>query len=101
MRKRELGRYAKFLLLAMVVVSGSATMVFAETSKSSHYQTTETQFGSGSSQQTCSDQYCARTSIGDVASGGNGTSGGNSTATFGPITSQEPLLEVIVDPGVS
>lgn len=89
----------ELLLLAMLVASGGAGVALAETSKSTNYQTTETQFGAGSSQQTCSDQYCARTSIGDVA-GGSGVSSG-STATFGSITSNEPLLEVIVDPGES
>lgn len=100
MRKWEPKRYAELVLLAVIIAVGSASVALAETSKSTNYQTTETQFGASSTQQNCSDQYCARVSIGDVASGGPGTSSG-STATFGQITSSEPLLEVIVDPGQS
>lgn len=84
----------------MVIAGGSAGVALAETSKSTNYQTTETQFGASSTQQNCSDQYCARVSIGDGTSGGPGASSG-STATFGSITSDQPLLEVIVDPGQS
>lgn len=100
MRKKGIRFYGELLLLAMLVASGGASVALAETSKSTNYQTTETQFGAGSSQQACSDQYCARVSIGDVASGGPGASSG-STATFGSITSDQPALEVIVDPGES
>lgn len=61
---------------------------------------TESQFGVGSNRESCSGQYCARTSIGDVTSGGSSKSP-NVTTAFGPVTPDEPLLEVIVDPGVS
>ncbi len=102
MQKRRLWQYAKPMLLAGLIASGGTSAVFAaastSTSNSTNYQVTETQFGAGSLQESCSGQYCARTSIGDVAGGGGGTSSGSS-ATFGQITTDEPLLEVIVDPG--
>lgn len=83
----------------MLIISGAAP-VMAETSNSSSYQVSEMQFGSGSTLESCSEQYCARTSIGDMTSGGGSSSAGG-TATFGPIADTEPLLEVIVDPGES
>lgn len=60
---------------------------------------TESGFGSGLNQESCSEQYCARASIGDLAVGESASNGGS--ATFGSITSDEPVLEVIVDPGES
>lgn len=84
----------------LAVVSGSLDAALATTtSNSTNYQVTETQFGAGSTREACSDQYCARTSIGDMAAG-KGASGA-STATFGGVTDNEPLLEVVVDPGIS
>lgn len=100
MKKWGIRRYAELILLAVVTAGSGFSVALAETSKSTNYQTTETQFGASSTQENCSTQYCSRVSIGDVASGGNGTSSG-STATFGSLTSEEPTLEVIVDPGQS
>jgi hypothetical protein len=100
MKKWGIRRYAELILLAVVIAGSGFSVALAETSKSTNYQTTETQFGASSTQENCSSQYCSRVSIGDVASGGNGTSSG-STATFGPITSDQPTLDVIVDPGQS
>jgi hypothetical protein len=73
----------------------------AETSSSAHYQVTGTEFNAVSNSEACSTQYCAKASIGDMTAetGQNATS----TAKFGSIsaTDSDPLLEVIVDPGVS
>lgn len=99
MRKQRVWRFGRFLLLAAVIAGMSAPAAFAESLKSSNYQATETQFGAGSTQQQCSSQYCTRTSIGDMAVGDSESS--QNTASFGPITPEEPMLEVIVDPGVS
>lgn len=71
----------------------------AAISSSNSYQVTETEFGAGSSAQTCSSQYCSQTSIGDLSTGSSTTA--TYTAKFGAITNSEPLLEVIVEPGVS
>lgn len=60
---------------------------------------TETEFGASSSDPTCSGQYCARASIGSTGAGES--NGSKYTASFGPVTSGEPLLDVIVDQGAS
>ena len=88
------------LLLAVLFVVGSAGPAFAETSNSQNYQVTESQFGVGSSMESCSQQYCAKASIGDIA-GGASESAGGTKATFGDVTPDEPLLEVIVQDGQS
>lgn len=83
-------------LIVGLLAIGGAGAVHAETSTSSHYQITETQFGA--SQQSCSGQYCAQTSIGNPAAGNTIAS---STAKFEDITNNEPLLDVIIEPGDS
>lgn len=87
------------LLFAVLVISGNTNTVFAVTSSSNNYQVTETELGGTSSSQNCSASYCAKASIGNMASGKSTNSGGS--ASFGPITDSEPLLEVIVNPGNS
>lgn len=106
MQKRRLGHNALLILLAVFLSVGSSTgssmgtgTAFAVTSSSSNYQVTETQFNAGSSLQSCSGQYCAKTSIGDTAVGSAASA--DVTAQFGPITSKDPLLEVIVEAGAS
>jgi hypothetical protein len=99
MRDRGILRHSRALLFAVCIVIGGASTALAQTSSSSHYKVSETQFGAGSTQQQCSDSYCAKTSIGDM---GNGSStGATNTAKFGSITPDEPLLEVIVESGQS
>lgn len=101
MRNRRLWTNLKaMLLLAVLFVVGSAGPAFAETSNSQNYQVTESQFGVGSSMESCSQQYCAKASIGDIA-GGTSESAGGTKATFGDVTPDEPLLEVIVQDGES
>lgn len=91
--------YSRFIALAVVLTVGFAAPVLAQTATSDNYQVSQTQFGSGSTDQTCSDQYCARTSIGEFAAG---DTSGPSTASFSAITNDsEPSIEVIVDPGES
>lgn len=99
MKKQRLWWPSTFILLAMLLAFVSVGRVVATTSSSTNYQVTETQFNSGMSLESCSDQYCARASIGDITAGTS--SSPESTATFGALTSEEPLLEVIVDPGES
>lgn len=100
MQKQRFGRYLQLILLATVLVSaGGATTALAVTSASNNYQVTETEFGSGSTAQTCSGQYCAQTSIGDMGAGNSSST--NHKATFGAITNSDPLLEVIVNRGAS
>lgn len=100
MQKRRLWYYTKFLLLTVVIISnGSVNTVDALTSNSSNYQVTETEFGSSMIESSCSDQYCAKASIGDMNTGSSKSS--VSTAHFGSLTEGSPLLDVIVDPGIS
>ena len=99
MQKRRLGSYLKLMVLMGAIVCGGAGTAFAETSNSSNYQVTESQFSSGSTLKSCSGQYCAQASIGDMA-GGRSKSASNSAA-FGPVVDGEPLLEVIVGAGES
>ena len=88
-----------YMLLAASIVIGGAGTAFAVTSSSNSYRLDESQFNAGTSQENCSDQFCARTSIGNLAVGDS--EGSTSTATFGSVTPDEPMLEVIVDPGES
>lgn len=98
MRKRGFWRYTYPLLVAGLLTIGSAGTVLAQVSSSSdNYQATETQFSSGSALESCSDEYCARASIGDGGAGSSNTI----TANFGAVTPDEPLLEVVVTPGES
>jgi len=98
MQKRRQGWFSKLIIPAVLVALGGTGTAFAATSSSPSYQMTETGFNAGT-MQSCSDQYCARASIGEMATGQG--SDGTTKAEFGLITSDEPLLEVIVDPGES
>lgn len=101
MRKREPWKYATFVLLFIAIIGGGAGTAMAETSSSAHYQVTGTDFNAVSNSQACSSQYCAKASIGDMTAD-TGKSA-TSTARFGSIaaTDSDPLLEVIVDSGIS
>jgi hypothetical protein len=99
MQKRRLWRYLKPMLLAGFIVIGGSGTALAITSSSDTYKMTEGKFGAGSTLQSCSDQYCAKASIGDLAASSSSVGGG--TATFDPIEGNDPRLEVIIDPGVS
>lgn len=100
MRRSGLWRNSRALLFAVCIVIGGASTALAQSSSSSNkYKVTETQFGAGSTKEQCSGSYCARTSIGDMGSGESASAAGS--ATFGSITPDEPLLEVIIEPGQS
>lgn len=100
MQKNTWRRRAGVLLLIVVLaVGGTPAVHAATTSVSPNYQMTEAQFGGGSTLESCSGNYCARASIGDVAAGSS--QGASTAATFGAVTPDEPLLEVIVEQGES
>lgn len=99
MRKRGLGKYIKLVLLAVAIIGGEASTALAQTSKSDNYQAIDTEFGSMSNTQNCSTQYCAKASIGDMTAGDSKNT--TSSAKFGSVVESDPLLEVIVDSGVS
>ena len=68
MRERKPWGYVKLMLLLVALAAGGyASDVFAVTSSSDHYQVTETEFGAMSNTESCSGQYCARASIGDMS----------------------------------
>lgn len=100
MQGKMWGKCIKFvLLLAIVIAGGGAGTAMAETSSSAHYQMTETGFNAVSSAESCSGHYCAKVSMGDMSAGSGKSS--KSTAAFGSQLDSDPMLEVIVDPGVS
>lgn len=92
-------RYRVAVLAVVFALAIIVTPEAAAVSSSSNYQIVETDFGSSSGGETCSPAYCARVSIGDSAVG-NAQSSSYKTE-FGPITPEEPALEVIVDAGQS
>lgn len=98
MRKWGIWRHSRLLVMAVAITLAFAPAAFAQTASSDNYKMTESEFGSISNKQTCSDQYCATASIGSV--GGSSSSTG-STASFGPITPDQPSLDIIIDLGVS
>lgn len=87
------------MLLAVAIINGALETVHAETSSSTNYQMTDSEFSSMSNKLNCSASYCAKASIGDMSAPVSKTP--TSKAQFGPITASDPLLEVIVDPGAS
>lgn len=93
---KRYGRYGVLLLALGIVLYGGST-VMATTLKSDNYQVVESEFGSGSGLESCSGSgnYCARTAIGSLTIGDS--SAGSKRVEFGPITEDEPALEVIVE----
>ena len=98
MRKRRLWGYSGLALFGAFIIGAIVSMspVLAETSSSTHYQMTETELGSGSSQQSCSSQYCASSSLGEVGSPSTATAPAAGTAKY-----SEPILEMTVTSGSS
>ena len=98
MRKRSFwGRFIGALAGALVIGSAGTTgLVLAQTSSSNNYQIVESQFGNASSGESCSDEYCARVSIGE-----EGRSSAAISPEFGKANYSEPLLEMVVEPGES
>lgn len=91
-------RYLGFVVVVAAATLGGASIVAAETLVSPNYQMNEAQFGSGTEMGGCSDQYCARISIGDMAEGAPPRPG---TAEFDEDVGTEPLIEVIIEAGES
>lgn len=101
MQKRRMWQYTYFLLLAVSIFAvGTQNLVRAEVSTSPSYQVMEMDFNAGGILESCSGQYCATASIGNITTGQSESS--NYTTNFSTTTtSEDPLLEVIVDPGQS
>jgi len=74
----------------------SAGRVVAESSSSTHYQMVETEFGAGSTLESCSTTYCATSSMGDIGGASSATSPGLGGAQY-----TEPTLEMTIVSGPS
>jgi hypothetical protein len=99
MRSREIWRYSRLATLSLVLVIAGASTALAQSSSSSSYKITEAQLGGGGSNaESCSGQYCAKTTIGSGSSGPSSTPG---TVQFTPPEDNQPRLELIVEPGQS
>lgn len=88
------------VLVAVVTLLVVSNQAFAADSSSHSYQITNTSLGAGGSSggDNCSNQYCARVTIGDPTDSNNIYT---TTSTFETLTEGEPSLDVIVDPGIS
>lgn len=100
MRVRGIGRQIQRMLLFVAIFLSATGTVYATTSSSSNYKVSETQFGGGSTQQTCSTQYCAQVTLGNTSSNNQPVS---TSASFDPIApdSNDPRLDMIVETGSS
>lgn len=102
MRNIDVRYYLKLLLVAAMLTMAGTGSVMAAESRSDNFQVSEAEFGAGAALETCSGQYCAQASVGDITAGSEPVEGGASTASFGSLAEQEePMLEVIVEEGVS
>lgn len=88
------------IVTVLAVGATMGTAVATTTSTSQNYQVIETEFGSGSTLESCSGSYCTRASIGNMT-GATSVSGGNQ-AVFGEIAADsDPMLDVSVQSGAS
>jgi hypothetical protein len=98
----EVKKWGLAILLAVLITVSSFSSAFAVSSASSpNYKVTEMQLGAGSALLNCSDQYCSHPIIGDGSDGTSSTSTAGSSLQFDPLSTAEPLLEVIVESGES
>lgn len=98
MRRYRQRNWAMLALLTACLVLAGSVPVLAATTRSDNYEASEAEFGAGAALDTCSGQYCAHATIGDIS----GVDGSSSTysAAFGPLGSDgEPMLEVMIEPG--
>ena len=93
---QKIGLLRSVVVLGAILAMAPLSQVAAEMA-SDKYMVDETQFGNGASLEDCSDNYCAKTSAGDLTAGSG--SSANYSAQFGSNTTDEPLLEVITQAG--
>lgn len=98
MRKQRLWGWSGLALVVALAVGvvANASQVMAQNPSSSNYQMIETEFGATSTLESCSQQYCAKASIGEM-----GKSSGATAPEFGEAKYSEPILEMIITPGES
>lgn len=85
------------VIFAAILLVGGVGSAYAITSSSNNYQLTEQQFSAGSNLDSCSTQYCAQVTIGDPTAAPRS----NSASFTSGSTSDEPVIEVIIEPGAS
>lgn len=93
MQKRGFQRFWLFVALLLGLAFVQYGLAAADTTSSSHYKVSDTQFNAGSG-QGCSATYCASSSAGDTTVGKSSSS--NYSVQFGPNPDNVPLLEVIL-----
>lgn len=93
MQKRRLWGYTSLVLVMALAfcVSVGAKYVVAQTATSPNYQVVESEFGGTTADETCSTQYCATVSIGEL-----GSASSKNTPAFGIVNYSEPIIEMIV-----
>lgn len=98
MQRRRLWGYSGVALLVALAIGVGVgyAPVFAETSTSPNYQITESQFGTGSSLESCSEAYCAHAVVGTNSQASKAT-----TPELGKADYSEPLLQMVVESGAS
>lgn len=93
---KKILQYAGVSLLAVGLLLGLTNLALAVPARSPNFEITEPEFGAGAALETCSGEYCARASIGDI--GGGTANNASTTAEFEPVESaSHPLLEVIIE----
>jgi len=98
MKNQHFRQYSFVIALAFILSLGFVGTAVAAQSSSPSYSVNEVQMGGvGSSLHDCSANYCAKTSVGDTSVGR--ASSANYSAQLGFNTSDEPMLEVIVEGG--
>lgn len=85
------------VLLCLMSVLAYTPNVQAQQAKSSNYSVDEVNFGSGGELNSCSSQYCAKQSAGELVVGN--TKSNSYQAQGGFNTNRDPLLEVSVTGG--
>jgi len=93
---QRIGLLRSVIVLGLLFTAASVSQVAAQMA-SDGYMIDEAQFGNGASLEDCSENYCAKTSSGDLTVGRG--SSANFSAQFGANTTDEPLLEVITQAG--
>lgn len=102
MRKFKTRQFMRQTLIGLLLTVFPVSAAMAVTSSSENYQMTDGQFNSGMTLDSCSAEYCAQATIGDIVAGqGAGSVEGSTTASFGTTFDENPLLEVIIEPGES
>ena len=97
------GRVGYFLIASLLTCAGYGALVTQSVfaiSSSENYEVVEPEFGAGATLDSCSGSYCAKATIGSLNN--DESSSQNYTVSFAPVdVNEEPMLDVIVEPGVS